>query len=220
MEIRGRRDLKVLRDFKDLTVLQDLQDLMVIKDLMVTLDLTGTRDPPDHLVRVLQGPDGDQGPDGNQGPAGATGPAGPFGAGIAADFYALMPGNNASPVQVGTFVQFPQAGANTSGGTITATGAATFQLSNIGTYQIFFQVSVTEAGQLALTSGGTIISSTVVGRATGTSQIVGMSLLTTTSVNTIISVINPLGNSTALTITPIAGGASPVSAHLVIVRIA
>ena len=60
---------------------------------------------------------------------------------------------------------------------------------------------------------------TVVGRATGTSQIVGMCLVQTLTINNILTIRNPAGNSTALTITPLAGGASSVSAHLVITRI-
>jgi hypothetical protein len=60
---------------------------------------------------------------------------------------------------------------------------------------------------------------TVVGRATGTSQIAGMSLVTTTVINSQLTVRNPAQNSTALTITPIAGGTRPVSAHLVIMQI-
>lgn len=56
--------------------------------------------------------------------------------------------------------------------------------------------------------------------ATGTSQIIGMAIVTTTSVNSILTVRNPAGNATALTITPSAGGTRPVSAHLVITQIA
>ena len=62
------------------------------------------------------------------------------------------------------------------------------------------------------------IANSVVGRATGTSQIVGMSLVTTTAVNSKLTVRNPTGNSIALTLTPTAGGARAVSAHLVIIR--
>jgi hypothetical protein len=80
-------------------------------------------------------------------------------------------------------------------------------------------VSVTEAGQLLLTLNGADLAYTVVGRATGTSQIVGMALVTTTSVNSILTVQNPAGNSTALTITPLAGGTRPVAAHLIITQI-
>lgn len=55
--------------------------------------------------------------------------------------------------------------------------------------------------------------------ATGTSQMVGMSIITTTEMNTILTVRNPAGNATALTITSLAGGTQAVSAHLVIVQL-
>lgn len=135
-----------------------------------------------------------------------------------ADFYALMPSDNADTVAPGTDVDFPQDGPN-SGTDISRISASSFNLSNIGVYQILFQVSVTEAGQLELTLNGAAIENTVVGRATGSSQIVGMLIIETTSINSILTVRNPAGNSTALTITPLAGGASPVSAHLVITQI-
>lgn len=71
--------------------------------------------------------------------------------------------------------------------------------ARIGTYQILFEVSVDEAGQLMLTLNGEDLAYTVVGRATGASQIEG--------------------TAAALTITPLAGGTRPVSAHLVITQI-
>jgi hypothetical protein len=46
-----------------------------------------------------------------------------------------------------------------------------------------------------------------------------MSLVTTSTTNSTLNVQNPSGNSTALTITPIAGGTQAVSAHLVITQI-
>jgi len=60
---------------------------------------------------------------------------------------------------------------------------------------------------------------TTVGRATGSSQLVGMCLINTTTINNILTIRNPAGNSTALTITPLAGGAESVSSHLVIIRL-
>ena len=60
---------------------------------------------------------------------------------------------------------------------------------------------------------------TVVGRATGASQIVGISIVMTTTVNSILTVRNPAGNAAALTITPVAGGTRSVSAHLTIIQI-
>ena len=82
-----------------------------------------------------------------------------------------------------------------------------------------FQVSVTEPAQLILTLNGADLAYTVVGRATGTNQVVGMSLVNATVINSILTVRNPAGNSTALTITPVAGGTRPVSAHLVVTQI-
>ncbi|MBO5326944.1 MAG: collagen-like protein [Clostridia bacterium] len=172
-----------------------------------------------------QGPIGETGPAGPQGPIGVTGPAGPQGpqgipGGVLsyADFYALMPPDNAATVAPGTDVSFPKNGAiaNTNIGRL---GPDSFNLGPIGTYQILFQVGATEAGQLILTLNGEDLPETVVGRATGTSQITGLSLVTTTTVNSVLTVRNPAGNAAALTITPLAGGTRPVSAHLVITQL-
>lgn len=165
------------------------------------------------------GPRGFTGPAGPQGPAGEIGPQGlPGGVLSYADFYALMPPDNAATVAPGTDVSFPQNGtiANTNIGRL---GPSSFYLGPIGTYQVLFQVSITEAGQLILTLNGEDLAYTVVGRATGPSQIVGMALVTTTAVNSVLTVRNPAGNAAALTVTPLAGGTRSVSAHLVIVQL-
>jgi hypothetical protein len=135
-----------------------------------------------------------------------------------ADFYALMPPDNAATVAVSSAVEFPNAGL-TSGSDITATSSTQFQLSVIGTYMVSWQVSINEPGQLVLELNGVENLTTVVGRANGASQIVGNRLITTVTSNSILRVVNPTGNSTALTITPSAGGARPVSASLVITRL-
>ena len=87
-------------------------------------------------------------------------------------------------------------------------------------FEVTFNVSVSEAGQLTLSLNSGALTDTGVGRATGTRQITGTYLVTTTSVTGSLSVINPAGNSTALTITPPAGGTRPVSATFLIERIA
>lgn len=179
----------------------------------------------------LTGPQGIQGPAGITGPQGLMGltgpvePQGPIGPqGVAggvlafADFYALMPPGNSATIDPGMEVSFPQDGPNSNTG-ITRLGVDSFNLADIGTYQILFQVSVVEAGQLLLSLNGADLAYTVVGRATGTSQIIEMTIVTTTVINSILTVRNPAGNATALTITPLAGGNRPVSAHLVITRI-
>lgn len=155
---------------------------------------------------------------GATGPTGPTGPQGIGGVLNYADFYALMPPDNAATVDPGTDVSFPQDGSN-SGTSIVRTGASSFNLSEIGTYQIYFNVPVTEAGQLQLSLNGAPLNHTVVGRATGTSDISEMFIVETTTINSILTVRNPAGNAAALTITPLSGGTNPVSAHLVIIQI-
>jgi len=186
----------------------------------LVIDMNGYFVPATTMVGLA----GPPGPPGNTGATGATGPRGPVGppgtgGAIAfADFFALMPGDNSGTVTVGSDVLFPQDGPS-SNSSITRLSPSQFILSAVGTYQVMFQASVTEPGQLDLSVNAVELLSTVVGRATGTSQITGMSLVTTTLPNSLLTVRNPGSNSTALTLTTTAGGASPVSAHLVITQV-
>ena len=129
-----------------------------------------------------------------------------------------MPPDNSATVAPGTDVSFPQDGPN-SGLDISRLGPDSFNLAQIGVYQVLFEVSVDEAGQLILTLNGEDLASTTVGRATGASQIVGMALVNTTTENSVLTVRNPEGTASALTVTPLAGGTRPVSAHLLITQI-
>lgn len=91
------------------------------------------------------------GPKGDTGPIGPTGPQGPA-SGILdfSDFFALMPPDNAATIAVGTDVSFPQNGPS-SRTSIIRISDNTFTLSSIGIYQVLFQISVDEPGQLVLT---------------------------------------------------------------------
>lgn len=81
-------------------------------------------------------PTGPTGPQGLEGIQGETGPTGSSGTALSyADFYALMPPDNSATVAPGTDVSFSQDGPN-SGVTITRTVASTFNLSDIGTYEM------------------------------------------------------------------------------------
>jgi hypothetical protein len=159
-----------------------------------------------------------QGLPGTASNTGATGPTGASAIVSYADFYALMPGDNATTVGVGEDVEFPQNGPS-FGTDIVRVDATNFTLVPIGTYQVLFQVSVAEAGQLVVSVNNLQLTYTTVGRAAGTSQLVGMCIVRTTTMNNNLAIRNPAGNPTALTITPSAGGASAVSAHLVITRL-
>ena len=61
---------------------------------------------------------------------------------------------------------------------------------------IYYNVPVTEAGQLELTLNGKSLDYTVVGRATGTNNILGLFIITTTIADSVITVRNPASNTT------------------------
>jgi hypothetical protein len=102
--------------------------------------------------------------------------------------------------------------------------ATQFKLAAIGTYMVNWQVSIDEQAQLVLAldsgAGPVELLSTVVGRSTGTSQIVGSRLITTNVVNSLLTVRNPSAGLFAFTVTPNAGNFfQAVSASLVITRL-
>lgn len=182
-----------------------------------TAGATGAAGAPG--VTGAQGAIGATGDTGATGVTGATGATGASGSCEFADFYAMMPGHNSGTVGAGSDVEFPNIGVVPIGISRTGTSPTSFTLPSIGIYQISFQVSVTEAGQLILTLDGVDLAQTVAGRATAASQIVGTALITTSVINSVLTVRNPVGNGSPLTITQYAGGARPVSAHLVITRL-
>jgi hypothetical protein len=146
-------------------------------------------------------------------------------------FYALMAPDNAATVAGGIAVQFPRAGA-TYGPTppipapappVGSGAAGAFIVPAAGTYLVSYQVSVTEPGQLQLwrgLGGVTVSVESTATRATGTSEITNTVLLTLVA-NEILSLRNPTGAGTALTITPAAGAGQPsaTGATLTITRV-
>lgn len=175
------------------------------------------------------GPPGPVGPVGATGPTGVTGPAGPTGSTGAtgpaggflgyASFFGNAPPDYPATIAVGTSLDFPNAGP-TSGVGIIRSGPGLFVLAEIGTYEVFWQAGITQAGQLQLRLNSIAQDQTTASRATGASQIINSVLITTTVVNSILEVINPAGNSTALTVTPSSGSLThPPATSLVIKRL-
>lgn len=168
-----------------------------------------------------KGVKGSTGEAGLEGPRGLIGPEGPAAQPSFAEFYALMPPDNAATVGAGIPVEFPQTGPTVGG--IVRRNATEFVLPSAGVYRVSFSVSVAEAGQLviALDSGSGMIELpyTVIGRATGTTPISGEALVKTVASNSAIELRNPTGNTPALTITPVAGGTHAASAFFVIQRL-
>jgi hypothetical protein len=148
------------------------------------------------------------------------GPQGTSGTLAFAYFYALMPGDNAATIAAGSELEFPHNGAARG---IIRNSASKFILPAVGIYEVFWQASISEAGQLVLglDSGSGVVeqANTVAGRATGASLITNHVLLVTTATNSLLSVRNASGNPTVLTVTPIAGGTHAVSATLLIKQI-
>ena len=159
------------------------------------------------------GTPGATGATGADGATGATGATGPIGPEQFAEFFALAPPDNAATVSIGGAVDFPQDGPED--GNIQRLSQDAFVLPDIGVYRVSFVVPVSEAGQLQLTLDGTPLAYTLAGRATGTSQISGESLVQTTTANAVIQVVN-FTSSSALTITPLAGGTAPVASTLIV----
>jgi len=188
---------------------------MFIKLMYNSVKVTSRRGPSGYDGE--KGPKGDTGPKGETGPigpTGETGPTGPSGVFSAADFYLITPTATIAP---GSAIHFPNDGP-TFGPDITRIDSSQFNLASIGIYQVFFQASITEPGQLCIFVVNELLN-TVVGRATGTSQLVCMCLVQTTIANSILSIVNPVTETTALTLTPFAGGTNQVTAHLVISRL-
>lgn len=104
-------------------------------------------------------------------------------------------------------VPFPQDGPALG---IARIDASSFMLPTVGTYEITFRVHTTEPGQLQLELNGVDLAETVavnMNPTAGGHPIIGNFFITTTTPNSVVAVVNPAGNTPALTITP-ANGAS------------
>lgn len=163
------------------------------------------------------GPTGPQGVAGPTGATGAVGPTGPAG-GISeyASFYALAPNDNPTAIAQNTAVAFPNTAASTTG--ITRLTNSTFNLTDTGTYLIMFKVNTNTAGQLGIAVNGAVQPSATFGNAADDGIIEGKTIITTTAANTVLSIVNPI--TTAVTVTPSAGGTEATVSDLTIIKLA
>lgn len=170
----------------------------------------------------LQGPIGPMGPIGPKGEPGAPGVSAPGGGGLIAfsEFYSVMPPNGALVVSEGSAIEFAEDGPSNK--MIIRTASDTFLLPNIGIYEVIWVISISGAGQLAiaLDSGEGFVAqeSTVVGRDTFLTQIIGTCLIEAKVAGTLLQVINHTSDN-PMRITPFAGGNEPVTARLIIKQI-
>lgn len=163
------------------------------------------------------GPTGPQGVAGPTGATGAVGPTGPAG-GISeyASFYALAPNDNPTAIAQNTAVEFPNSSASTTG--ITRLTNSTFNLADTGTYLIMFKVNTNTAGQLGIAVNGAVQPNATFGNAADDGIIEGKTIITTTTANTVLSIVNPI--ATAVTVTPSAGGTEATVSDLTIIKLA
>jgi len=122
-------------------------------------------------------------------------------------FFGLAPPDYAATIAVGAPLPFPSDGSAGGSTPIVRASATTFVLPVVGSYLVNWQVGVDEAGQFMLsTTDLGALANTVSSRATGTSLITNSVIVSTVVDGDVLSVINPAGNATALTVTPSAGG--------------
>lgn len=119
-------------------------------------------------------------------------------------------------------VPFPRNGPVLGG--IVRVDASSFTLPAVGTYEVSFEVHTTEPGQLQLELQGADLPETVAVNMNPTSgghPIVCKTYITTGVINSVLAVVNCVGNSTALTITPADGANTHANAQrITIARIA
>lgn len=117
-------------------------------------------------------------------------------------------------------VPFPQDGPGAASAA-TRVDASSFTLAAVGTYEVIFSVHTTEAGQLQVELNGLGVPNTTtpdMNPTSGGHLIVGHSIVTTSVPNEVLAIINPPGNSSALTITPADGAQTHANAQRLIIR--
>lgn len=171
----------------------------------------------------IQGETGATGPTGPQGLQGETGPTGPTGpAGSAttayASYYATAPSDNPDAITAGSAVEFPGTSAQSAG--ITRLTDSTFNLAEAGTYLVMFKVNSAQTGQLQAAVNSTGIANAVFGTGSDNTEINGLTIITTTDANTVLSIINPTNSTSSFTVAQNAGGTNPSISTLTIIKLA
>lgn len=136
----------------------------------------------------------------------------PVGSGGAAQmFYGLTAGTGnagssdyTATVAVDAAVPFPRSGPGTTGSGIVAGGTNQFVLPETAIYRVAWQVCFTEVNQLVLKLGATAQAHTCARSGAANQQNVNNVLVSATA-GDLLSLVNPVGNAAALTVTPADG---------------
>jgi hypothetical protein len=128
-----------------------------------------------------------------------------------------MPDDNATPITPGGAVDFPENGFISDTG-ITRIDTDAFALISAGVYLVEFTVPLSAAGDLVLTLNGTELAYTVTGTdAAGTLS--GSAVINATADDSVITLRNPATATGDVTVATAAVCATPLSAHLIIIRL-
>jgi hypothetical protein len=131
--------------------------------------------------------------------------------------------DNPSSIMPGTSVNFPKPLVNTYGSIQRVSGSTSqFILPANGSFEVMFQVTIQNTGELVVVLNGAEQFMTVVGKS-GNGQVIGMSILSTPAGGvSILSINNPVSAvNGGLKIDEATGALSqPLSCHLIIKQIA
>lgn len=122
-------------------------------------------------------------------------------------------------VAVGAAIPFPRDDFLSGG--IIRSSTTEFLLPFAGTYKVDFIIQTTELGQWQVSVAGVAVANSTVGNQNPTSGghlFTGVAFVTTVSNDVLMSVINPAGNSTALTITPPGGAVTHANVQSLVIR--
>ena len=134
-----------------------------------------------------------------------------------ADFFAFNSEEEAAILRPGEDFVLPENGA--SGGGITRVSESSFQLADTGHYLMMFHVTTIQTPKLGLTLNGELLDYTVAGRPSGGSQIVGMTVVTVSQENSVVTLRYPEDESDNTGVLPAENPREDTTSHLVIVQL-
>lgn len=129
-------------------------------------------------------------------------------------FYAMMEPDNPNPITPGSAIDFPNNGPSIN---IVRSSSSSFIIPDIATYEIKFSLSSGSINQLGVRLNGIKVSNTIISQNTSGIIMSGSYFITTTSLNSIIEIVNfsPPGGDLVM----LSSSTIPISAWLIIKKI-
>ena len=106
-----------------------------------------------------------------------------------------------------------------SGSGISRISDTSFNLAKAGSYQVMFHVTAVQIKKLGVTLNGTMQDYTISGRPSGASEIVGMTIVTTTQDDTVLTLRYPEDEEAISDVQPTDNPYLDITSHLVIIQL-